>query len=69
MVTLHTGSWTEYIEDCRANGEEPLMYSQFCYHIQQDEQKHRAKPECSIQTQVVILKVLMIKSSAVTEPR
>ena len=34
--------WTEYIEDCRANGDEPLMYSQFCYHIQQDEQKHRA---------------------------
>ena len=30
------------MEDCRANGEEPLMYSQFCYHIQQDEQKHRA---------------------------
>ena len=27
------------------------------------------KPECSIQTQVVILKVLMIKSSAVTKPR
>ena len=25
--------WTEYMEDCRANGEEPLMYSQFCYHI------------------------------------
>ena len=34
--------WTEYMEDCRANGEDPLMYSQFCYHIQQDEQKHRA---------------------------
>ena len=34
--------WTEYMDDCRANGEEPLMYSQFCYHIQQDEQKHRA---------------------------
>ena len=34
--------WTEYMEDCRANGEEPLMYSQFCYHIQQNEQKHRA---------------------------
>jgi len=34
--------WTEYMEDCRANGEEPLMYSQFCYHIQQDEQKRRA---------------------------
>lgn len=34
--------WTEYMEDCRANGDEPLMYSQFCYHIQMDEQKHRA---------------------------
>ena len=34
--------WTEYMEDCRANGEEPLMYSQFCYHLQQDEQKRRA---------------------------
>ena len=34
--------WIEYCEDCRMNGEEPLMYSQFCYHIQQDEQKRRA---------------------------
>ena len=34
--------WTEYMEDCRANGDEPLMYSQLCYHIQQDEQKRRA---------------------------
>lgn len=34
--------WTEYMEDCRLNGAEPLMYSQFCYHIQQDEQKYRA---------------------------
>lgn len=34
--------WTEYMEDCRQCGEEPLMYSQFCYHIQQDEQKRRA---------------------------
>lgn len=34
--------WTEYCEDCRMNGEEPLMYSQFCYYIQQDEQKRRA---------------------------
>ena len=34
--------WTEYMEECRANGEEPLMYSQFCYYIHQDEQKHRA---------------------------
>lgn len=23
--------WTEYMEDCRANGDELLMYSQFCY--------------------------------------
>lgn len=34
--------WTEYMEECRLNGEVPLMYSQFCYHIQQDEQKRRA---------------------------
>lgn len=34
--------WTEYMEDCRLNGDEPLMYSQFCYYVQQDEQKHRA---------------------------
>ncbi len=34
--------WIEYMEDCRANGEKPIMYSQFCYHIQQDEQKRRA---------------------------
>lgn len=44
---LHNGVskkflWTEYMEDCRAKGDEPLMYSQFCYHIQQDEQKRRA---------------------------
>jgi transposase len=34
--------WVEYCEDCRMNGEEPLMYSHFCYYIQQDEQKRRA---------------------------
>lgn len=34
--------WTEYMEDCRQSGEDPLMYSQFCYYIQQDEQKRRA---------------------------
>ena len=34
--------WTEYMEDCHLNGVEPLMYSQFCYYIQQDEQKRRA---------------------------
>ncbi len=35
-------SWTEYMEDCRPNGVQPLMYFQFCYYIQQDERKHRA---------------------------
>jgi transposase len=34
--------WTEYMEECRLNNEEPLMYSQFCYYIQQDEEKRRA---------------------------
>lgn len=34
--------WTEYLEECRQSGAEPLMYSQFCYYIQQDEQKRRA---------------------------
>ena len=34
--------WTEYLEECRQNGDDPLMYSQFCYYIQQDEQKRRA---------------------------
>ena len=34
--------WTEYLEECRLVGEPPLMYSQFCYYIQQDEQKRRA---------------------------
>jgi transposase len=34
--------WTEYCEECRMNKEQPLMYSQFCYYIQQEEQKHRA---------------------------
>ena len=34
--------WTEYLEECRLSGDEPLMYSQFCYYIQQDEQKRRA---------------------------
>lgn len=34
--------WTEYMEDCRLAGEEPLMYSQFCHYIQKDEEKRRA---------------------------
>lgn len=27
--------WNEYCENCRANQEIPLMYSQFCHHYQQ----------------------------------
>ena len=34
--------WTEYLETCRQSGRELLMYSQFCYYIQQDEQRRRA---------------------------
>ena len=34
--------WTEYLEECSQNGDEALMYSQFCYYIQQNEQKSRA---------------------------
>lgn len=34
--------WTEYLEECRMAAEESLMYSQFCYYIQQDEQRRRA---------------------------
>ena len=34
--------WTEYLEECRQAGEEPLMYSQFCYYIQEDEKKRKA---------------------------
>ena len=34
--------WTEYLEECCLAGDEPLMYSQFCYYIQQNEQKCRA---------------------------
>jgi len=34
--------WTEYMEECRLNNDEALMYSQFCHHIQQYEQKRRA---------------------------
>jgi transposase len=44
---LHNGVnkkllWTEYLEDCRRNGDDALMYSQFCYYIQKNEEKRRA---------------------------
>lgn len=34
--------WTEYLENCRRNGDDALMYSQFCYYIQKHEEKRRA---------------------------
>lgn len=34
--------WVEYCEECRMAGDDPLMYSQFCYYIQKDEEKRRA---------------------------
>jgi transposase len=34
--------WTEYCESCRLCNREPLMYSQFCHYIQQEEQKRKA---------------------------
>lgn len=34
--------WTEYLETCRQMGKEPLMYSQFCYYILEDEKKRNA---------------------------
>lgn len=34
--------WSEYCEDCKANKELPLMYSQFCYYYQQYSQTTRA---------------------------
>ena len=34
--------WVEYCEECRLSSEDPLMYSQFCYYIQKDEEKRRA---------------------------
>jgi len=34
--------WSEYLEDCRLNNTEPLMYSQFCHYIREDEHKRRA---------------------------
>lgn len=34
--------WTEYLEDCRQSGEEPLMYSQFCFYIHEEEIKRQA---------------------------
>lgn len=34
--------WTEYVDQCRLESSVPLMYSQFCFYIQNDEQLRRA---------------------------
>ncbi len=34
--------WVEYCEECLMSNEEPLIYSQFCYCIQKDEEKRKA---------------------------
>ena len=34
--------WTEYLKECSKNDDDALMYSQFCYYIQQNEQKRWA---------------------------
>ena len=34
--------WTEYCTSCRLSNEQPLMYSQFCYHYQSYAQTKRA---------------------------
>ena len=34
--------WTEYVQQCKNEGSIPLMYSQFCYYIQTEEQTRRA---------------------------
>ena len=34
--------WNEYVEECHQNKDNPLMYSQFCYYVHEDELKRRA---------------------------
>lgn len=34
--------WAEYLEECRLQGAKPLMYSQLCHYILQDERVRRA---------------------------
>lgn len=38
--------WVEYCEECRQCGEEPLLYSQFCYYIQKDEESNTMIGRC-----------------------
>lgn len=34
--------WMEYCEECRQLGEQPFMYSQFCFHFQKFAERERA---------------------------
>ena len=34
--------WMEYCEECRQLGEQPFMYSQFCFHFQKFSEQERA---------------------------
>lgn len=34
--------WKEYCDHCSQTGQQPLMYSQFCAHVQEDEMKRHA---------------------------
>ena len=34
--------WLEYLEDCKASGYDPLMYTQFCEYIRKDEEQRHA---------------------------
>lgn len=34
--------WAEYLEECKLENAKPLMYSQFCHYILQDERVRRA---------------------------
>ena len=54
--------WSEYCEECRLSGEEPLMYSQFCYYIQQDEQKRRSTMHIPRKPSIVRLQSILLKT-------
>ena len=42
--------WTEYLEECSQNGDDALMYSQFCYYIQQNDTIYVTPAERKINT-------------------
>ena len=52
--------WVEYCEECRSSGDGPLMYSQFCYYIQKDEEKRRDYKKIPSFRIILILKPLIV---------